>query len=212
MKLRISIILLLGVLEALADLRGPTDKFFQAQEVARAEYRKDFSEELMKCDRVYIYLVDFDDIIASSDPFSGDEKRRIRIHPYGDKSTAILQEKELNEAQRKKMLTVLAGQIAMETQYGGAFCHFPIHAIKAYTGEQLILESTFCWVCGNFGFDYPDGAEWLDITKEMEIIFQKLLPTPESEIQRFREKYPSSVTTNKENNSIEDQPIQPPRD
>jgi hypothetical protein len=201
MKLPLFIILLLSSFEVFADMQKPTDIFFEKLEVIRAEYRKGFSEELKKCDRIYIYLVDFDDIIDTFDPFSGDDEKRIRIHPYGHQSTKILKEKELTVAEKKIILAVLADQISVETQHGGAFCHFPIHGLKAYSGDRLLLESTFCWKCGNFGFDYPNGAQWLDATKEMEVVFKQLLPIPESEITRFRQKH--SATPIKQGDPVE---------
>ena len=150
-----------------------------------------------------IYLVDFDDIIDTFDPFSAGEKERIRLHPYGYQSTAILKEKELGEEEKTKILDILSKQIAVKTHHGGAFCHFPIHGIRAYSGENTILESTFCWVCGNFGFYYPSGTQWLDTSKEMKAIFNEVLLIPESEVERFRKKYPSALKT-KENKTGDD--------
>ncbi len=189
MKILILSIMLLGSFGAFADMQMPAEKFFKELEIVRAEYRQEFSKELVKCDRVYIYLVDFDDITDTYDPSSGDDEKRIRIHPYEHQSTKVLLRKELTEAETKRMLPILADQISVETQYGGAFCHYPIHAIKAYSGDRLLLESTFCWKCSNFGFEYPRGAQWLDTTKEMEAVFNQILPIPESESERFQKKY-----------------------
>ena len=70
-------------------------------------------------------------------------------------------------------------------------CHFPIHGIRVYTGDDLLHEGTFCWVCGNFSFSYPQGSGWLDTNVELKEIFTNLAPIPQSEMDRFYKKYPS---------------------
>ena len=49
--------------------------------------------------------------------------------------------------------------------------HFPIHGIRIYSGEELLHEGTFCWVCGNFSFSYPQGSAWLDSNAELKATF-----------------------------------------
>jgi hypothetical protein len=212
MKYFIPIVLLFCAYTSFADRQKLIDKFFDGIEGVRADYRKSYSKDLKKCDRVTIYLLDFDDIKETRDPFSGEkeEKQRMRICRYGDRAVAILKEKKLNEKEKERILTVIAKQVSVEEQYGGAFCHFPIHGIRAYSGEQLLLESTFCWVCGNFGFEYPDGSQWLDTTGQMEEIFNEYLPIPQSEIERFRKKYPSALPDKGEPAGT-GQPMQPAR-
>ena len=67
--------------------------------------------------------------------------------------------------------------------------HFPIHGIRIYSGEELLHEGTFCWVCGNFSFSYPQGSAWLDSNAEF---YERLLPIPQSELDRFHKKYPGA--------------------
>ncbi len=194
MKLHITIILLTLSAIAQADLHDHTDAYFKELEAAQANYRKGFSEALFQCDQVYLYIVDFDDIDDSHGPFGRNSEGRIKIARYGpNHSTKILQAKELSDEERIRVLSVLSSQIAVETHHGGAFCHFPIHGIKAYCGDRLLLESTFCWACGNFGFEYPEGTQWLDTSETMEQTFKDILPIPKSEIKRFKKKHPSAL-------------------
>ncbi len=71
---------------------------------------------------------------------------------------------------------------------GGAMCHYPIHAIRVWSGEHLIFHTSFCWMCGNFYFEYPDfTVRWTGIqgTKLKEVV-NELMPIPQEVIDRFK--------------------------
>jgi hypothetical protein len=69
----------------------------------------------------------------------------------------------------------------------GVLCHYPIHGIRVWKGEEILLQSSICWHCGNMGFDYPDGAGFITIEmRELKQICDELLPIPEKEIERFK--------------------------
>ncbi|MEO1857952.1 MAG: hypothetical protein ABGY95_11400 [Rubritalea sp.] len=166
-------------------------EFYKAIEKAEAKYRVGKAALIKKADRVVVYLVDFDGI-SDDDVFGGgDGSETISIAPYG-KRTKILSTKEIGPGDRKRLLETLSKKIAEPKHTGGAFCHFPIHGIRIYAGEDLLHEGTFCWVCGNFVFSYPQGAGWLDTNAELKKIFTKLIPIPQSELDRFHKKYPGA--------------------
>ena len=166
-------------------------EFYDALEKAEAKYRVGKAALIKKADRVVVYLVDFDGI-SDEDVFGGgDDSETISIAPYGMR-TKILSTKEIEAGDRKRLLETLSKKIVEPEHTGGAFCHFPIHGIRIYAGEDILHEGTFCWVCGNFAFSYPQGSGWLDTNSELEKIFTKLIPIPQSELDRFHKKYPSA--------------------
>lgn len=171
----------------------PRSAFFADLERAQVKYRASQSEVIRKADRVVVYLVDFE-ITTSDDPFgnslAGDDDA-IRVSPSGGVAK-ILTTKEVPQDHKVKILDTLATQIAKPEHDGGAMCHFPIHGIRVYRGEELLHEGTLCWVCGNFSFSYPEGSGWLDTSKELEKIFTILLPIPPKELDRFYQKYPGA--------------------
>jgi len=163
-------------------------EFYDALEKIEAKYRAGKAKLIKKADRVVVYIVDFDGI-ADEDIFANEDET-IAIAPYG-KQTKILNAKEIEAGDRKRLLDLLSKTIAEPRHTGGAMCHFPIHGIRVYTGDDLLHEGTFCWVCGNFSFSYPQGSGWLDTNVELKEIFTKLAPIPQSEMDRFYKKYPS---------------------
>ena len=155
----------------------------------KAQYREEKATLIKKADRVVVYLIDFDG--------GADEQEFKEIGDYisiasCDKLTRALLSKELGTSDRKTLLNTLSKTISKPEHSGGAFCHFPVHGIRVYSGDKLLHEGTFCWICGNFSFRYPEGAEWLDTNTELKEIFAKLIPIPKSELDRFYEKYPST--------------------
>ena len=161
------------------------DNYYNELYKLQLEYRKEFSRVLLTSDKVEIYIVKFDGV-TDIDPFSEDDEK-IKISPY-NKETKILKKKILSEPEKKKLLHILSQQIENKNQDDGALCHLPIHGIKAYKNNQIIFESTFCWKCSNFGFEYPQGNEWLSTNKYLEKVFNDLLPIPQTEIDRFENK------------------------
>jgi hypothetical protein len=178
-----------------ADPDDPAAAFFADLERARDKFRLSQSEVIRKADRVVIYLVDFE-VTAIKDPFgnctriTGDDTF-IGVDPSGGVAR-ILSTKEVPEEHESQILNAFAAQIAKPEHGGGPMCHFPIHGVRVYRGEELLHEGTLCWWCGNFSFSYPEGSDWLDTSKELEESFKKLLPIPEEELERFYAKYPGA--------------------
>jgi hypothetical protein len=157
---------------------------------AEAKYRAGEAELFRKADRVVVYLLDFDGL--KDDAALSDDEQWISVAPYSA-HTKILDTKELEEKDRKPLLEALCTQIALPQHGGGAACHFPIHGIRVYQGENVLYTGTFCWVCHNFGFRYPQSTGWLDTTPELKEIFTTLMPIPQKELDRFQEKYPAAL-------------------
>ena len=142
-----------------------------------------------------ISIVKFDGMVEEEDdnPFDGfeDEDKpkteTIKVSAYYKKTT-ILQKRTLNKKEKTELLGVLSKQISKKETNSGALCHIPIHGIKVFKGNHIILESTFCWKCENFTFSYPNNSVFLGTNKEMETLFKKLIPIPQAEIDRFNNK------------------------
>ena len=191
MRLFLSILIgLFACLPCIAQNELDSD-FYNGIEKVEAKYRAGKAELIKKADRVVVYLVDFDGITDEDAFGGGDDSETILIAPY-EKRTKILSTKEIGEVDRRKLLDVLSAAIAKPEHSGGAFCHFPIHGVRIYAGEELLHEGTFCWVCGNFSFSYPQGSGWLDTNADLKAIFETVIPVPQSELDRFYTKYPGT--------------------
>ncbi|MEM9235715.1 MAG: hypothetical protein AAGB14_02990, partial [Verrucomicrobiota bacterium] len=169
----------------------PDDVFYTDLKRIEAKYRISKARLIKKADRVIIYLVDFDGIKDAEIEVFGDDEDEISVAPYGGE-TRVLKSKEVVGEERKTLLAALGDQIAKPDHSGGAFCHYPIHGIRVYSGEEVLHEGTFCWVCSNFSFSYPQGASWLDTTPRLKEVFTSLLPIPQKELDRFHKKYPGA--------------------
>ena len=183
-------IMLLGSCLTTFAEEDPWDAFRSDVHDAEVKFRKSISKMLMAADRVVIYLVDFEG--ESKEQVDPDDEKSIEIKPYKSR-TKIIQKKELAAEDRKNLLKALCEQIAWPNHTGGAFCHYPIHGIRIYQGKELLHEGTFCWMCANFSFSYPDGGSaWLDTSTELKQIFMSLLPIPKDELERFYKEFPNT--------------------
>ena len=160
-------------------------EFYEKLNQIEYKYRKDFSKIILDADKVEIFIVKFDELKTINTNFD-DEKF---IKTMSNKQTEILQKKVLSKNETNLILTILSNQIKSPDNESHIDCHYPIHGIKIYKQNALIFESTFCWFCSNFDFKYPINNGTLKTTKEMEQTFKKLLPIPQSEIDRFNQKY-----------------------
>jgi len=207
----LTVLLLVVPVASYAQDKSPDEAYRERIDQARAEYRVAISNQIRRAKLVEVVLLRFDDLMEDQvfedrllqDDLSEDDLSRVRffIAPY-EATTSVISEKKLNATESKELLFELANQIAKPAHEGGAFCHFPIHGVRVYSdkpsgepfGDKLIYSGSFCWVCRNFGFTYPDGAEWLDTNDRLKTIFSKLLPVPKEEIERFEKEHPTKQT------------------
>jgi len=180
--------------EALKKLEEAQDHFYEAKDVIKIRYRKELAEAIAKGDKVEVYLLDFDAIEQTpSDHLYWEtrlEEGEFPIMPYGSK-TKVLKKVELTPEQRKEFLPALQKTVSSEEDHGGAMCHHPIHGVRVFSGGKIIFQSSFCWHCNNYYLHYPDGPQWLGIgnRKDLATAFEKMMPVPQKEIDRFNEKY-----------------------
>ncbi|MEM6690617.1 MAG: hypothetical protein AAF664_14375 [Planctomycetota bacterium] len=189
--------LLMASLSALASAQevSPSDNYESQIAHVRIRYRQEIAKQIHSASVVELVLLRFDDL-KEAGPFNDDDSR-FPITPFG-KTTSIISSKTLSASERRQLLQALATQLEKPVHDGGAFCHYPIHGIRilakprdeASEGEAIFTGS-FCWVCKNFGFTYPDAAEWLDTSSELQDICNKLLPVPAQERARFNATFGS---------------------
>lgn len=167
------------------DLGEATKQYMKAKEAAQTTFRKGMARAIQHADRIEIYLLDFD---LSVDPAS--DKSLFPILPY-QKQSAILKQTSLSEEQRKELTKLFASVLEMP-DVEGAFCHYPIHGVAFYLGEGLLFRTSLCWECQNYYVQFPDdgdAATWVGLShKDFEAFMKKVMPIPESEVQRFEEK------------------------
>jgi hypothetical protein len=88
----------------------------------------------------------------------------------------------------ERLLPALIETLVPDTG-GGAMCHYPIHGLRVWKEENMLFESSFCWACGNYSFDYDDVvSKWMGLSPGLEQMMKELMPIPEAEIRRFEKK------------------------
>lgn len=181
---------LVAPLVAFAQEKSPDEVYGERIEEARAAYRVAIAKQIRGAKIVEIALLRFDDVRKVD--LVNDDEQRFPIAPY-EATTSVITQRKLTAAEMKPLLLELANQIERPEETGRALCHLPIHGVRVYSDEpsgepfdsKLLYSGTFCWTCRNFGFEYPDGAVWLHTNAKLKDIFNRLLPVPESEVERF---------------------------
>ncbi|WP_193215176.1 hypothetical protein [Luteolibacter marinus] len=183
--------------DAERDLSEAESRYFEAQAIMQSAFRKDLSAALAKCDRVDVFLLDFEMEDTPSNFYFWEnrlEDGEFPIIPYGKKSK-ILRQATLTAEQKLVFIPKLQEVVGVQGNIdGGAFCHFPIHGVRVYASDEIIYQSSFCWKCNNFAVSYPDGPAWVSIRgADLFEEFSKLMPIPQAEIDRFNAKYGSKA-------------------
>jgi hypothetical protein len=180
-------------------LRSAEEEYNKAKEGLQQEYRKALAKALLLADKVDAILLDFepaDDSIGPDWRETLASKEWFPILPYQNK-TKVLKHAELDAVQIKEAAKLMSETVAAGIPGGGAACHFPIHGLRFFKGKELIYYTSLCWVCANFYIAYPDQivtASWVGFADDaLEKWINKLLPIPESELKRFKEKYPREL-------------------
>jgi hypothetical protein len=115
---------------------------------------------------------------------------RFPIVPYGS-SSKILKRKTLTADEVKLLMPSLQATIGVEKNMGGALCHYPIHGIRIWDGDDVIFQTSICYHCSNFYLSYPyGGADWTNLSDpNFQKVMKQLMPIPQAEADRFEAKY-----------------------
>jgi hypothetical protein len=185
---------LIAGLPGLASAQEPTDPYTayrQTMEKAQSDYRKAFGASLSKATRIEVLLLDFK--VERYEGWTEGAweyelpKDKFPITPYKS-VTRILKSRVLTAVEMKKLLPALQATVGVETDAGGAMCHFPIHGLRVWQDDRLIFHTSFCWMCSTFYLEYPDfTVHWTGIqgTKLKDAMLE-LMPIPPAELERFK--------------------------
>jgi hypothetical protein len=171
--------------------------YFDALALAEAQYRKAMASALEGADKIELFLLDFEHQRSPDAEFDSVWDTRLPdgffpIIPYRSQSR-ILERKILSADEKRQLLPPLKQTVAVEENTGGAMCHFPIHGIRAWVGEEILFQTSLCWHCSNFYIKYPSSAHWTGLsTGELQAVCERLLPIPKREIDRFSAKFKST--------------------
>lgn len=164
------------------------DEFTTGYQVLAAIYRNRMGDLLAQGTRVEICLLDFS---LGKEERDTPAKGMFRIAPY-NKETAILASHLCTESEREQILPLLRQAVSGVPSIGGFACHFPIHGIRVWIGDELAFQTSICWYCGNWQMDYGRGAAWENLTSgfyDLKPALLKLMPIPDDEIQRFKKDH-----------------------
>lgn len=159
------------------------------------EYRRAFAQAIGGATKIEVYLLDFE--MTDAEDANRDAAWAIRlaedqfpIVPYGNQSK-ILKRKMLSADEIKLLMPTLQRTIAVEENSGGAMCHFPIHGIRVWDGEDIVFQTSICHHCMNFYMTYPHGgADWTSLSDPvLRTVLDQLMPIPQKEIDRFDKKW-----------------------
>lgn len=173
--------------------------YIAAVNESRSEYRKQLAKALAEGDKVEVFLLDFELDPSRSTSLFWEEnlaEDEFPVLPYRT-TTKILARKTLTPEQRLAFLPPLQAVVGVQGNVGsGAMCHLPIHGVRVYSVDTMIFQSSFCWKCHNFALAYPDRPSWVQIQgNDLFDAFQDILPTPQSELDRFKAKYGGENTS-----------------
>jgi hypothetical protein len=177
-------------------------RFLDGKSAIELAYRQSLSSLIKSATRGELFLLDFQT--------QGEKRTELAealfpdptlfpIRPY-EVATRVLASHTLSETELTQVLAILPATIADENREG-AFCHYPIHGIRLYRGDEMLFETSFCYFCHNFYVSLPDGqASWVGLEgDQLQTLLTSLMPIPESESKRFHRLHVSRPSKHKEN-------------
>jgi hypothetical protein len=162
------------------------DKRFRANEKIDREYRVALATTFELADRVEVFLLDL--AIGRDGAYLPNRDDDVfPILPY-NKETKILKTLQVPPNDVPKWCAAVKKLITSEKLGGGDLCHFPIHGLRIYAHDKLRFETSICWHCGNYTFNYQDNSHFVGLTEDavdLKKLLDQFMPIPESELQRF---------------------------
>lgn len=163
--------------------------YFEKKSGLRYEYRLGLVER-MKTNpyRMEVVLLKFDGLHVGER--ESDAKNRFFYLPTEDCSANILQSVMVEGSQRDELQAEVIKVMSIEDPTGGAMCHDPVHGLRIVFDDKSFesIELSLCWACSNIGFAYPDGNTYLDTTPQLQTLINSLVPIPETELKRFKNR------------------------
>ena len=174
-------------------LSDASRKRFEATIKADRDFRNAVSKTFAFADRVEVFLLDHSiGKDAAYQPKDGEQTFPIR--PY-DKETKILKTRKAPAKDIPKWCAAVTKLITSDKDAGGALCHYPIHGIRIYAHDELLFETSICWHCRNYYFNYDGQSGWEGLNedaKDLRTLLDEFMPVPEEEMKRFPGYKPKS--------------------
>lgn len=171
------------------------DAYRVGMQKLRSEYRKAFADAISSTTKIEVYLLDFEstNVRGVKDDLTwvaGLAEDQFPIVPYRGQSK-ILKRKMLSADEIRLLMPSLQKTIAVEDDMGGVLCHFPIHGIRVWDGDDIVFQTSICHHCGNFYMTYPYGVvRWTSLSNsEFGDVLEQLMPIPQKEVDRFERTY-----------------------
>ncbi len=118
------------------------------------------------------------EIFVVGDPDDDVPEPRFPIYPY-ENFAPILDQCELTGAKAEELAAIWR---SCNFEIGGSLCHNPVYALRFYSDEDLVLETSLCWECDNcFLADGSSGHRWKgfeDIEYRLLLKLRKVLVPP----------------------------------
>lgn len=176
------------------------NKFVEEKRNAEAAYRSRLAEAFRLVDWAEVMLLDFEvepkpkgrEVGEFFGEVEGFERRTHLFVPNYDAYSRIIKTKKMEGDSLKQLVSAVDEVFKEPIQGRGPLCHFPIHGIRLYIGDELFFETSFCWHCSNYFMRMTgewDGM-WVDFRGEkLEEFLKKEMPIPKAELDRFNAKY-----------------------
>lgn len=161
--------------------------YWEKKAIAQREYRRRTSEIILKADKIEVFLLDFSMPETEGSHVTGIEA--FPIVPF-QKETRILKKVEIQPADLKVFREAIASALAEKEGEGGVFCHYPIHGIKVFRANVPIFQTSLCWNCWNYYFEFPDGVSFQQMNghfAQLKELLEKHVPIPPEEVKRFKQ-------------------------
>ena len=160
---------------------------FEAVTKADQEYRAAVAKTFQFADRIEVFLLDFSmGADPAYEPKKGDAVFEIRPE---EKKTKIIKFATVPANELAKWREAAAKLYRAKIETWAAGCHYPVHGIRIYAGDKLLLETSFCWKCSNYYFTNASlGSSWVTMGKDaddVKTLLHELSPIPEDEKRRF---------------------------
>ena len=73
-----------------------------------------------------------------------------------------------------------------------AFCHYAIHGLRVYSGNDLLFEGSFCWACNNMCYSTIGDTEkhmmaFSEDVKDLKALLNEFMPIPAAEKKQSKD-------------------------
>ena len=166
-------------------------QYFKALDEVRADYRGRLAESLRHANRVELFLLDYE-LVKDVESLAPDQ--RFDVFPYKASARILKVVKaapDVAQTAKQHFKRLLKTRDALG---GGAFCHYPVHGVRFFKDDDLLFQTSLCWICENYFVAYPDDHEtatWVGINDDqLKSFMNEQVPVPKEIIEKFKAAFP----------------------